>query len=293
MNPRKSLSNRLAITYLLAFAGSFFSLVSCQTPSSVSYPVPPSYDLNHPYKMEMPVSLNEISGVVFYTKDTSVFAISDASGSLYKVLLKKNLAIKKWKFGKNADYEDLQLVDSTFYILSSSGNIVKLTFYSADSLNTEMFIFPDKAKNEFESLYYDKEAGTLNLMCKDCDADKKKSVSTWTFHIKDNTYSLSAVPMDVAPIAKSFGLEKIKFKPSAAAINPATNELYVLSSVNKALVITDRAGQVKEVFALDPHIYKQPEGLAFTPTGDLLISNEAGDTGNANILIIKRKPVTK
>jgi len=46
---------------------------------------------------------------------------------------------------------------------------------------------------------------------------------------------------------------------------------------------------VKEVYKLDPKIFKQPEGITFTPTGDLLISNEAALTGAANILIYKRK----
>ena len=90
-------------------------------------------------------------------------------------------------------------------------------------------------------------------------------------------------------IKKKLKEKKIHFKPSAVAINPKTNELYILSSVNKLLVITDRRGRVKEVYPLNPVIYKQPEGMAFTPWGDLLISNEAGESGNANILILKPK----
>ncbi len=41
---------------------------------------------------------------------------------------------------------------------------------------------------------------------------------------------------------------------------------------------------------LDPIIFKQPEGITFTPWGDLLISNEAVDKyGNATLLIFKPK----
>ena len=83
--------------------------------------------------------------------------------------------------------------------------------------------------------------------------------------------------------------KKLHFKPSAAAINPVINELYILASVNNLLVTADRKGNVKEVYNLDPKIFKQPEGITFTPTGDLLISNEAALTGAANILIYKRK----
>ncbi len=54
-------------------------------------------------------------------------------------------------------------------------------------------------------------------------------------------------------------------------------------------MIADNKGNVKEVYELDPVIYKQPEGITFTPWGDLLISNEAAESGNANILIFKSK----
>jgi DNA-binding beta-propeller fold protein YncE len=93
----------------------------------------------------------------------------------------------------------------------------------------------------------------------------------------------------VAPVMKKLGLPKMKLKPSAAAINPVTNELYILASVNNLLVVTDRQGKFKEVYVLDPGIYKQPEGITFTPAGDMIISNESHETGLANILILKNK----
>jgi hypothetical protein len=55
------------------------------------------------------------------------------------------------------------------------------------------------------------------------------------------------------------------------------------------LVTADRKGNIKKMYELDPKLFKQPEGITFTPTGDLLISNEAALTGSANILIFKRK----
>ena len=81
--------------------------------------------------------------------------------------------------------------------------------------------------------------------------------------------------------------KKVKFKPSAAAIHPLTGQLFILSSVNKVLVIADKNGVPEKVYNINSGLYKQPEGLAFTPEGHLLISNESGDTGAADILIFK------
>jgi uncharacterized protein YjiK len=63
--------------------------------------------------------------------------------------------------------------------------------------------------------------------------------------------------------------------------------LYILASVNKLLVIADKKGNVKNVYTLDPATFNQPEGITFTPSGTLIISNEKGDEDNATLLIFK------
>jgi hypothetical protein len=59
------------------------------------------------------------------------------------------------------------------------------------------------------------------------------------------------------------------------------------------LIIADKNGNIKNTYALNPSIYKQPEGLAFTPGGDLLISNESNKQSSADILVIKLKKKAK
>ena len=262
-------------------------LFSCN--STDQYPTPEDYDLNHPVTVLLQTELNEISGIVYYSKDTSVFAISDETGLLYKIFPNRGVAIEKWKFGKNHDYEDLQLIDSTFYILSSTGDIVEVKFLPNDSMDVHEFIFPKEHKNEFETLYYDKATGLLNMICKNCKDEKKDRVSVWTYNPSTHEYNLSPLFIDATVLAKEFDKKKIQLKPSAAAINPLTNELYILSSVNKLLVIADKNGNIKKAYPLNPIRYKQPEGIAFTPSGDLLISNESANEGTANILVIKNK----
>ncbi|MBV9961856.1 MAG: hypothetical protein JO072_06370 [Parafilimonas sp.] len=260
--------------------------ISCSSKSH--FTSPKGYDLNHPVKVELESQLDEISGIIYYPKDTGVFAISDATGSLYKIFPDKNAMVQKWKFGKNQDYEDLQLHDSIFYVLSSSGNIVSIQFFTTDSLQTQEYKFPQD-KVEFETLYFDSTLNKLILVCKDCKEDNKQEVSTFAFDIATHTYSEGPYKINADKIASMLHEDKIKFKPSAAAINPLSHDLWILSSVNKAIVIAGTNGGVKEVYELNPSLYKQPEGIAFTPKGDLLISNEAAKQGDANMLVIKFK----
>lgn len=249
------------------------------------------YDLLNPFVIKLPAALAEISGIVYYPKDTSVFAIEDEDGIFYKIYLNRNNEIKEWKFDKKHDYEDLVLHDSIFYVLISNGDIESLQFGNGDSIISNKFIFPDanKKTNEFESLYYDDSLRQLVLLCKDCENDSKKTVSAWGYNIDSQLYTPSILSFDVQPLSQKLGERKMKLKPSATAINPVTNELYILSSISHLLIVTDRDGKFKEVFTLDPAIYKQAEGITFTPAGDLIISNESHETGLANILIIKNK----
>jgi hypothetical protein len=257
------------------------------------YPSPPGYELNRPYVMNLTSEMDEISGVDFYRKDTSVFAICDDKGSLYKVHLGNKASIEKWKFGKGNDYEDVTLADSTFYILSSDGSISSFR-YEGENPDVNTSDIDLAGNNEFEVLYQDKDTKKLVMICKDCEADTKRTVTAYSFNL--STQKFDDTPffkIDVTPIADKLKKDKEKFKPSAAAINPVTNELFIISSVNKALVIADNRGNVKEVYELNPSLYKQPEGLTFTPAGDLIISNERADVGSPNIFIFKYKSPVK
>jgi hypothetical protein len=125
------------------------------------------------------------------------------------------------------------------------------------------------------------------MVCKDCKRDNKDSSTVFALDPKTSTWALAPMGINAGEIASLLNKEEIRFKPSAAALHPITGELYMVSAVNKLLVVTSRRGNVKNVYQLDPSLFKQPEGLAFSPRGTLFISNEAADIGVANILVYR------
>ena len=46
--------------------------------------------------------------------------------------------------------------------------------------------------------------------------------------------------------------KKVKFKPSAAAIHPVTGQLFIISSINKVLVMADKNGVPEKVYKINP-----------------------------------------
>jgi uncharacterized protein YjiK len=270
----------------IILSGFTICLASCDPKIKSSYPNPPGYNFSKPDIYRLPDILSEISGVTYYAKDSSIFAINDEKGWLFKIRLKTPLQIERWKFSDAGDYEDLALTDSTFFVLKSKGAIERFKFSSGDSISLQSFKLMEEGKNEFETLFYDSTQNKLILICKNCEKDKKKEISSWAFDPLTDSFSTSFT-ITTTKIREQLDEEDLRFKPSAAAIHPVTGELYIIASVNNALVILNKDYTIKNSYKIDPALFKQPEGMTFTSKGDLIISNEAAERGAADILFFK------
>ncbi len=272
------------ILYTTIFA--IYLLSSCNQSSNKKekFLSPKGYELNKPLIVKLPVELDEISGIVYYEKDDGVFAISDDRGSIFKINSSKD--VSKWKFSHGGDFEDLALVDSSFFVLQSNGDVYKVVFEN-DSTLTETYKFDLAKKNEFESMYYDKQTNKLVLICKDCKSDDKKSLTTFSFDLATHTFSESSLLFQMKTVADMVKGKLKQIKPSAAALNPVNGMLYIVSSVNKILMVATPNGDIKEAYQLNPKYFKQPEGLTFKTNGDMIISNEFADTETATLLVFK------
>lgn len=250
----------------------------------------PHYNFAEPKVIKLPEELDEISGLAYYPKDTSVFAIVDEAGILFKIPLKNPTNIRQWKFDKKRDFEDLVLIDSTFYVLVSDGDIESIQFHG-DSIVTQRSRFSEflSTENEFESLYFDHDLNALVMLCKSCADDPKKALGRFLYGYADSIPGYkNYTSVNTSIVADKLGETK-HLKPSAAAINPVTQDLYIVSSIHSIVMVFDAKGEFKELYKLDPVLYKQPEGIAFTPDGDLIISNESAEEGPATLLLMKNK----
>lgn len=274
----------------LQIAGILLMIGGCDIGKKGKFEDSDMYNFSSPKVMDLPEVLDEISGIAYYAKDTSVFAIIDEDGLLFKIPLRNPKALRQWKFDKKRDFEELVLIDSVFYALISNGDIETLRF-SGESILTEKSNFSGESKkvNEFEAMYSENDSSGLVILCKTCEQDPKKSFSSYAYNYRDTAKSyMPYITFDMTVLESKLNVDK-HLKASAAAINPVTKDIYIISSIQQLLVITNSKGEFKELYKLDPGIYKQPEGLTFTPAGDLIISNEFAQNGFANLLLLKNK----
>jgi uncharacterized protein YjiK len=133
----------------------------------------------------------------------------------------------------------------------------------------------------------------LMLICKDCKRDSRKTLSTLGFNVATRQFVQAPFIMNASEIASITGDDKLRFKPSAATLNPFTGQIMIISAVNSLLVTSTRNGQVLQAYGLNKKLYKQPEGIAIGADRTLYISNEWNKKGAANLLILPYRPPKK
>ncbi len=261
----------------------------------VSTPVgPPGYDLSLPKKFVLSESLREISGITFLRGNPdTMYAEEDERGKLFYFHLGDGKYPYR-KFGKRGDYEDVTVLDNKeFVVLRSDGSlfVFPTDLVHDGDVRTVRSYEHFLPTGEYEGLYGD-EGGRLIALCKNCPNDNQHDeVSGYVLQYNTaHTLTITDHFLVTVPGAKLTSIhKKVKFHPSCLARHPLTKEWFIVSSVNKVLLVLDDQWKVKAMYPLNPVLFKQPEGLAFDREGNMYISNE-GQQGNANILLFAYKP---
>jgi len=264
------------------------ALTACSQKAS-KYTSPAGYELGKPEKYIMPASLLEISGISFKDGNSNLlYAEQDEEGKVF-YLKPGDTKAQHTKFGKNGDYEDIAICGDKVIVLKSDGSLYVFPFSEIgkpEAINVQEYknMLPP---GEYEGMFCDDKTNRLYVLCKVCrDEDASKTATGYILSVTTNGTieqqgSFSVSVKDIAAMAAE---KKMMFHPSALALHPVSHNWYILSSVNKLLVVTDGNWKVKEVHHLNPSIYVQPEGIAFDKNANLYISNEGGKTGNGNVL---------
>jgi uncharacterized protein YjiK len=232
-----------------------------------------NYDLANPIqKYDLPKKLKEISGLSFFS-ESELYCVNDELGKIYLFNLSKKEITKTIEFGNDGDYEGIEVVGNICYILRSDG---KITSLNLDNEKTEKIDCKQNEVFEYEGLGYDPSTNSLLLAAKEMKGEKV----VYAFNLNSARLApLFSIPQNLLE-KNSFGKD---FKPSGIAVNPISNEIFVLASSGKKLLVLNKNGNKIKQYDLDPEIFTQPEGICFGKNGELFIASEGG-SGNGYIL---------
>lgn len=289
--------NKIMIKSVLGFLSitAFLSL-HCNS-GSIKNESYPGYNLSSPDAvLILPDILNEISGLTIIDA-TTVACIQDEHGIVFIYDILKNEITDQFNFHIEGDYEDIVRVGKNLYILRSDGALFEISDFESQDYNLDFFETGIPAKDN-EGLCYDRDNNRLLIASKSKagKGDENNDIrSIYSFDLA--TKILSAKPafaFNVNALIK-FALGHniklktkkdkndpvpepvLKLRTSAISIHPLTKELFLISAEDNLLFIFSIEGRIEHIEKLDHEIFIQPEGLAFTESGDMLISNEGGD----------------
>ncbi len=266
-------------------------LSSCGTGKVRRIQSPPHYSFGQVFTHKLEPKLKEISGLAWDKQLDEFIAHNDESGKLYYLDKETKLIKSELPFGEKGDYEEVAVVNSIPYVLRSDGLILMI---SKDSTGKAMPVELGKVGisgvNDFEAMYFDAARNALVILCKNCESDNKQVVSAYACSLDSTGFDpdpVFAISIDEVKTASPF--KSGRFEPSAAAIHPVLQKLFILSSASNQLVITGLDGKLEGVYELGKKLFPQPEGITFKSNGDMYISNE----GRAEKATILRFPYRK
>ncbi len=256
------------------------------------------YDFSQLKAHPLAAELTEISGLTYDVEHDVLLAVQDENGLIFTLDTKNGNVLSKDKFHKDGDYEGITTLDGHVYVLKSSGTIYELKDGETEGKPGKI---KGKLKKDYdlEGLTYDPISNGLLVSCKE-PTENEDGNSRCVFRFDIDTKEMSSVPFllikreeiknyIVSHFSEEEAIDKfgkimnpdvgyLHLGPSGLAIHPYTENIYVLSSKSKCLLVYDRATKALVYLKkLDKKTFEQPEGICFDPLGNLFISSEGKD----------------
>jgi len=221
--------------------------------------------------------------------------------------------VKEIPFGEKGDYEGLAIIEQVLYVLRSDGDLFRIEYWEKENVapTVQQIATALYKKDDAEGLCYDPYRKNLFIACKE-DAFLNREIASrsifkfyptsLTFdqtpylsitnqlvltHIQNHAYQ---DPLIKELLLKQYQKQTTKaiFRPSGIALEPQTNNMYLLSATAHSLLIFNPQGQLLSVNYIPPTLIPKPEGICFSPKGDLYIASEARKKSKQVFLYLKK-----
>jgi uncharacterized protein YjiK len=277
-----------------------------ETSFAVYSPLADSLGYEFPFQLSepdttffMPGALEEISGLSFGFQEKYLITHNDEKGILFLLDPARGTVEHEVYFRKDGDYEGVEMVGDDVFVVKNTGTVYQVKHLMTEGQETIKHGNFLNSDNDVEGLCYDSSHHRLLLACKgdaglndptqkaiyafDLDSLRLDSVPAFTISLEEIQRYLATGP-ELSKLEKLLeyfeeGSEELVFSPSAIAIHPHSKNLYLTSAIKDLLLVVNPEGQVLYLEKLKKTVHQQAEGLCFSTSGTLYISNE-GKKGN-------------
>jgi len=261
---------------------------TCQQPGVDAPPLAERFDLSRPVgRFELPGRLDEISGLAT-TSDGRLFGHDDERATVHEIDPVTGEVGKRFSLGDpplRDDFEGLAVVGERFFLMTSHGALYE--FREVDDRTEAPYRVTETglgAACELEGLDYDPVDDALLLPCK---TPRSEQATIRIHRVSIDPDRAPLAPIDVPRRELARHGVRATFEPSAVLVHPEGTLLLVSATV-EALLEVDRGGRVLSAHTLSRDRHPQPEGLALSPTGALIVADERNG-GDAHLTVYARR----
>ena len=224
-------------------------------------------------KWEMPAKLKEISGLAFI--DEGRFAcVQDEEGKIFIYNTASSAIEKEIPFGSTGDYEGIALAGTTAYIMRADGVIFEVSNYDTKP-KVAQYRTHLTEKHDVEGICYDAGNDRLLMSIKGKEPNTDAYKGIYAFNLKTKrSIQKPVLKIDLTHQIWKEVKGKQKIEPSDLAIHPGSGDLYIIEGAKPKLLVMSTDGTKRSLHQLNETDFPQPEGITFSPSGEMFISSE-------------------
>jgi len=259
-----------------------------------------SPDLQH----QLPEILNEISGLTDIDS-AHVACVQDELGIVFIYNFRTGKIISQHDFDKTGDFEGLTYTKKDLFILRSDGRLTEWNQFPSGKTSIKHYNLPLVTANN-EGLCFDPHYNRILIAAKskpqNHDAKSERYIYSYDLKTKrlleEPVYSLNVDHLTIklkelgnqrTASIKGGSAKRFNFRPASLAVHPITDEIYIISAIDKLLLVMNRQEEILQMESLDPALFAKAEGITFLDDGTMIITNEAaGKTPNLYVFNMKK-----
>jgi hypothetical protein len=260
------------------------------------------FDLQHPNSVQtLPMGIQPFSDVALLDS-THLLGLNQESGMMFVYDLNDHSVVPFPLWDMESKISNISTLDSTLLLVDDAKHIHFLSSpYDSSSLTT---LNLENEQFDPTSVCYHKETNRLFLIASNEERTVGYSNSSiYAYNLNQRKlnaqplFSISGEDIEAFAIQNNLmiphsdisimddTLESMNFTPTAIAVHPKTNEIYILSGSDHSLVVFNQFGKIVNFTTLDKNTFSHPSAMTFKKNGDLLITD--GNLMNPTVIQVK------
>ena len=245
--------------------------------ADTTLPDPASGRVKISHEWELPGLLHNISAID-YIAQNKMACLQDEVGSIYIFNLDSGAIEKEFPFGPPGNYRGLVIVNNDAYVACADGRIIEVKNYGSEKREATEYGTHLTIEEEVNGLCYDRKNKRLLVTIKKTEDGNQVYKGIYSFRLSDKRMlAKPAIKIDLrSRVFRNLQPRNMQtvFQPSDLDIDPLTGLLCIVDGTRVQLLRMRMNENIKDVTELGREKFIQPEGITFTPSGELFIASK-------------------